>query len=811
MNTLRRLLLFALVVSLPGCGGDDPSGPADPESPLASVVLNVGAATSLDVVRVEGLPLARRVDGYSARVSTSAGEAGTLPLEQDELGPFFRAPLHPQTPLDGGAVTVQITDGEHASPDLDLDVGALPEAPGAFAALVTALRSHVDQRARWAGSSLEDLAATSFEATPAALLPLKVAQSFVDAGAPGDLTSLVANEDGVLSSDERELLDRIFGHADLRSLVQADVDWFGQNDPTYPDPGESTAIARRSCIDHKPPIATAPQLAEAMLARAMANVAIDPNGAPGQTLRQVGGVIIAGSLLPGFGTAFSVAGVGLAGWTASRNMTASLQPSSFVSLSYDVTHPVFDEDDTDEGSWANVEVRAASTGWTVDRDIANLVINTFGAVLSGAQVTQLAASEALLYAEIAALNEGLAQHLEESDGLIEYCPQTWDVDISNLPFSTATSLDNRFDVDPATRRFVPKEVGADVLRVVAQPSTFGGVTIEADAAIECKAIVVDVIPDEVEILEPGEAVVLTVALQNAEGTELHWDAAHGEWADGVGAETTERDTRSLNTPTNPEHYPFPVIVRSESRSGLRASGVPLRHDQAWIRLRQARIQVLPPFECISPGDSFQFTADVTGIEDYTVLWEVIEGYGSINADGLYQSLAGGVSNAVIQASIEGIENAVDTARIEASSCSCRFDFQFTGTGGSGVVAGAQIAYRVSNFGDLFYQFFVETENENVLIGMSLAPSDEQSPPEPGEFGDYDVSFVYAIGDQSWNATPDDDDAGVVLSIGELTETHMTASIFGTIVRRDQEGNVLSSLLLSGDLRAGNWDGRWPCE
>jgi hypothetical protein len=110
----------------------------------------------------------------------------------------------------------------------------LPRAPGAFEEVVDALRAHVEQRATWAGSSFDELAAQAFDEIDPLLLPLKVAQNYVDTDEAGSLADLVANDAGFLRSGERELLDRLFGYAPIGELIQAEIDNFEQVDPPSP-------------------------------------------------------------------------------------------------------------------------------------------------------------------------------------------------------------------------------------------------------------------------------------------------------------------------------------------------------------------------------------------------------------------------------------------------------------------------------------------------------------------------------------------------------------------------------------------------
>lgn len=812
MRPTLILLLLALLLLPVACGDDEPTAP--PAAPLEGVTLESGSAASLGKVRVEGLPPGKAPEDYRVRVQTDGTDDLDLPLESDAEGPFFWAPLHPIAPNQGGDVQVRVTDGDQASPELPLDLQALPAAPGAFANLVDALREHVDQRAVWAGSSFTDLQGQAFDAVDPALLPLKVAQSYIDAGTTTDLAALVDNQDGVLTADGRELLDRLFGYAPLVELVQDDIDSF----ETLESPGARSRpiphAPKRDCLDEGPEITTAEELSEAMLVAARANVAINPDSPPGRTLEALGVMLSAGGVIPGYGTVFSVAGIGLAAWQGSRDMIASTYPSSFTSLEYDLDKAEFKEDFLEVGQWSNVRVVAASTGWIADAALANLVVSTLGAVLSGGQVLELMEAEFLRDAAITGLNLALGAYLEDNGGLIEFCAKTWDVDITEEPYSTASALDRRFQVDMLTRTIEPLEVGDDILRVAAQPSEFAGQEIHLDKPIVTRPIIVDVVPDLFIVGDPGETIQVRGEIMNAVDEALVWTTQQGSWTDGLGSDTNGPTTRGLQTPISPADYPFLITVESRSRGGLRADGTPARLDIATVRIESPAVEIRPASACISPGETLQFEAVVTGTENTFVTWSVVEGQGSISQNGLYQSLSEGTSFAVVEANLVAEDDVFDTATVDVQGCTCHYTLFITGDhdfrGG-----GPDIAYRVSDFGDgPIYQFFIQPpqDAEDALIGISLTPTEEQATPEPGDTGTYEVSFLFSPfpGSAGWAASPDREESGVFLELEELTATSMRGRLTGMAVQYDGE-DVSSVVFVDMPFVSARQDGAWPCQ
>ena len=62
----------------------------------------------------------------------------------DADGPYVLAPLYPADLRAGGTLELHLSDGEHFGPALTLEVLAMTEAPGAFAAAVGAVVTSID-------------------------------------------------------------------------------------------------------------------------------------------------------------------------------------------------------------------------------------------------------------------------------------------------------------------------------------------------------------------------------------------------------------------------------------------------------------------------------------------------------------------------------------------------------------------------------------------------------------------------------------------------------------------------------------------
>ena len=825
---IRQLLPGLILLLALGCGGDS-STPTSPGSPdVADATLSVASAVSLGRVDVAGLnpPSAKKAQDFRVVVTAAGAEESTLILDYDDDGWFFRAPLHPVTPNAGGSVQIRITDGSDSSAPQDLELTALPSAPGSFAALVATMREHLEQRAGWAGTSIDSLKAMPADNVPPALLPLKISQEYLDSDADeNDLTDLAANTNGFLSADEVDQLDRFFGSFQLAALLQQEIADGNALDevpmlaqtpapappraPHHPAPTSATA-----CFFAGPEIDSAPYLAIYMTRSAVAQFGADPNSDAGRILAfGAAGLSIMGTAPGPLGKVVSVSAAVIAAVQGATEAVAGIMPSRFTSIAYQLDQNVFNEDELGYATYSNVEVVAASTGWTADRSLSNALINTLGAYMSLTDMAQIRESTLARDVTLQWVGIGAGEVFGESD-LIEICPQDWTVDISSPLYCTASSLQHKFEVDVEAQHVTPKAAGSDQLRVAAQATQFGGRTIHADADMRVRTIQVPVTPDEIYVTELGQTVTITAGIVNADLETLRWTPAWGSWDDNLSDETNGPRTRPLVTPTNADAYPFVVTIESLSRQGARASGLPPRVGFATIHNGAVRdIRISPSDTCIHNGETVQFTPQVRGFAEgeYHVTWAIAEGWGTIDQNGLYHAPNGGSTNDIITATIDEDSTIFDAATVDVGNCTCNLDINISGAyvweHGS-----SQAAFTVNDFGGYFYQFFFGLDlNGPPLISASLSGLEGQPAPGPGETGSWRVSFAFATYDQSWTTAPTDEDAGVTLTITELTTTTMVGHFNGTAVMRDQNGDVTSTVYVDVAMRAGLWDQGWPCD
>lgn len=818
LNARRMFPLLILLLSL-GCGGDSstPPTPADPD--VTDATLSLTSVVSLARVDVLGLnpPDAKRAQDYRVRVSAAGSDDFNLILDHDGEDWFFYAPLHPETPGNGGSVQVRITDGDNSSSPHGLELTALPEAPGTFAALVATVREHLEQRAQWAGTSIDALKALPADEVPPALLPLKLSQAYLDSDEDeNDLTDLAANTNGFLTTEEVDLLDRLFGAFDLESVLRADID-DGHDLPSLPPLDKKSPGAVDLCINAGPEIETAPELSIYMTRSAVAQFGADPNSEAGRTLAFGATALTGMGMLSGpAGKTAAIGATVIAAVQGATEAVAGLLPSRFESIECVVDQTSFNEDDPGAATYSNVEVVAESTGWTADQTLSNTLINALGAYMSIAGRAQVGESSLARDVSLLGIGTGAGELFGDS-GIIEFCSQRWTIDISSPIYSTAQSMLHKFTVDIPAQRVTPKEAGSDQLRVAAQSTQFGGREIHTDVDMVVNAIHVGVTPADIYVSELGETVSVTATIANADLETMRWTPEWGTWEDGQSDETNGPRTRPLKTPTDADAYPFLVTVESLSRQGVRSSGLPPRVGFATIHNgAQPTLRLSPADTCIHPGETVQYSAEVTGFAEgeYNINWAITEGWGSIDQNGLYRAPSGGSTNDVVTATVVEDTTAYDTAGVDVGACNCSLDINISGAY-VWYKTSSQAAYSVSDFGGLFYQFYFGFDLDGPPSISAFLPDLEDAggpaAPVPGDTGNWPVSFAFTTGTQTWSASPLAEHGGVTLTITEFTETSMTGYFTGTAVQLDQNGEVSSRVNIDVGMRAGLWLDGWPCE
>src|SRR5690606_17139938 len=147
--------------------------------------------------------------------------------------------------------------------------------------------------------------------------------------------------------------------------------------------------------------------------------------------------------------------------------------------------------------------------------------------LAGVKVADGLALDVSLYLRDNAVN-GIVGETAQDGGLLTFCPQSWQVDVTGEPWSRGRAVLSHFEVDSALRNYRPTETGLnlpvdDTLRVEVDPARFAGESAWQDHTITVKPIRLSV-PAVVEVAEPGDEIELQASVTNATNPELSWEA-----------------------------------------------------------------------------------------------------------------------------------------------------------------------------------------------------------------------------------------------------------------------------------------------
>lgn len=598
----------------------------------------------------------------------------------DADGPYVLAPLYPADPATGGTLELHLSDGEHFGPALPLEVLAMTEAPGAFATAVDAVVTTIDAAAAEHGSSWDELAATAPAAVPAELVPLKLAQVFVDDPTYASATAAYA----VLDPADAALVDAIFAKLDLADGL--DAEHFAAEAARWPEqiavvehtttaaptdgllPGTSTppGIAAPSWSTRRPRQASgcieffqegggqvSPQrLSEMMVGTAISDIAINTSGAPGRTFAAFEATVTLGAVLEagasgGKSPVFATVGKGAAGWKMFHALRTGLLPTAFTDIDVTLDPGDLEEDrpDSAPGTWPTVQVTAASRGYSLDADVAGLAIDALGGSLMESRLPagSGAADDAVAWfhrlddaVNVSDLNTaGGAEPIKNAvndllpGGVITFCPQTFTADLGSGPWTWARPRQALLTVDNDALTYVnTTEIGNDTLAIGPIPAKFGQRSIYADVPVATRAIAVSIEPDVIYVPRPGEQVTITATIEHAYDTRLGWYADRGEWANGGGAiETPDSDTLTLFTPESADEFPdggIRIEVESLSRTGLRApDGDPPRYDVVHIQL--APFTISPDPGRVLTGQQVGFQATDANGQPIGVQWDASGG------------------------------------------------------------------------------------------------------------------------------------------------------------------------------------------
>lgn len=595
---------------------------------LAGVSIASSARGEMEVVRFGGLDSDSDLADLGLVAVADDDNAVELFVFADEVGLFALLPLHPATPGRGGQVTLEMTLGDdQVSFDIELD--ALPAAPGAFDEFVETMRADLEDRATRLGSSLAELSTAEMVGLDDDLARIKLVAGFVDDGTVHDLESTMDRLG--LSPEQVALADAIVGRTNPMALVSAGGLSSGEVEGIMSAGVRSGLVASAlaeestaSCRVKTIPIDTMEQLAGALQTGLEARNAVADGFLGGETDQFIsnvtagGGILIGagvatGALAPGALVAGGALGAANAAYATARltQMTdAANYPSKFDALDVAVDKPTMFEDFIEDGRITKADLTASSPGFNAADAFAGIGAAAVEAILSAGvgkalgEVGQVADG---IVASTGFLRETtLGEAIKTGEEFFEFCGQSWTLPV---PLE-ATYLDifpvGDIDVDVEANTYRPTKVGDAKIRMETT-SFFPGAYAIADANVTTERLEVFGAPLEIEVDRAGATIAITGTLQSADTLTVAWEAEHGEWVDGLGEVTDSRETtRQLETPTDKDVYPFKVRMTSLSTTGLRDDATDERFATVTVKLRDLIVE--PDPGTVRPGGTLQFTA-----------------------------------------------------------------------------------------------------------------------------------------------------------------------------------------------------------
>lgn len=724
----------------------------------------------------------------------------------NEDGWTLIAPIHP-TGIEAGMVEIRaIGDGFECPEAVPLQLEALDRHEGATREAVELSTQLLNRHAEMLGVDPAELETTPADELPAPLWGSAVGWTLLeDPDYPYSMHNVLDgdNEEVAELREHLAVTDALIaesGYLDLLREGLAQLDEIGPADFEQEYSTESNAMpgglvplgttteTRRAALCPAPEF---PEigLSTSALSHNMKLAEYARSMLASEAYENMDMLILAGSLIPsgiGNATAGLVSLLVQAGKQA-LGAQANTLPSELFNPRVQLTVTSFEEDFDYTGEWKNYLVNARSKGWDpTDLMLENLWA-IFGAVLgaankgidiaSGSAQNATAFATFLENAQGALTGEARSKLFEEAGDEWQACeiaPRVWG------PFDLSEPRDSAHEYNGAIAQvrgdryqYAPAELGEGSVEVYAYPESFPpGSNKEAsrvvgDVEVEKITITIDPSPDA---LEPGETIELRAIVDHALDKSVEWETSAGTITQTIKTDDDGNPIAELTAPPSRDEYPIAVRARSTSTGGLRGGGAVTsdpRFGWGYYRYDEGVI-VTPPFACLQPGASQEFSATVQGHPD-EVSWSA--------SGGSIEKLD--ASRASYTAPDEGIHDITATAdadpsltalaRVSVGPCKC-----FAMATWSGAVSGA-----IGSFNNISYipvegkDEFMITFNDEVGDGAVTLMVSQAAP----KIGMQEAVFLVAPNGEVGGASPgtlSEEHAGV-LNVITLDEHWMEAT------------------------------------
>ena len=659
----------------------------------SSVTIPDTPVEPFDRIAVEGVDAAELAE-LSVVMILRDGEEITVPVFADDAGPYVLAPLDPDNLGEAGSVRLRAVLGGVARTTVTIPILPLPDAPGAWTAIVDTLLERVDADLSGAGMTRAQLRALAINDVPGDLMTAYMLLRLLDDGTDADLGSALTGSLFDLAPAQRTLLEALvaqLGLADLAEVVahqsptatsssstapaaaapSAESAWSTSDDLRRASLQRTAVSSAAACRTKGLVITTPSQLADFMEDGVDGIILAD--GAERQVLDSIASFTALGSKLPGPGALIGAIGAIFATIELSEYVDSISLPTQLASLTPTGDTAGFNEDFTEPGAITSIVVVGASTGGDVSQWV-NQIISTFFSTVVGSEIgSGLSGSDwSALEQHVAGqvlgtiADTALGQQLAALGPLVEpFCAEQWPVELVGQAqpvstYVTARPVLGKLAADLASLTYRPTELGRDQLRFVVRSERFSDRSATGYLAAETKPIIIDVSPDLVVLDNSLESFTLTATVTNADNTEIEWSTPLDTFTSSPGPTSFNYDAPA---------YPHPIVARSTSTTGLRGlPGATERNDLVEVRLNEIRIG--PADVTLAPGETLQMTVtDMKGqaIDPSKVTWDSTGGM--ISPSGLYTA-GSEAGNYEITARLDADPTKVDSTAVMIAVDSC---------------------------------------------------------------------------------------------------------------------------------------------
>lgn len=680
-------------------------------------------------------------------------------------------PIHPSGMPEGGDVVLNVTDGTSACAGIPFTIEALPPAPGELGAIADALQAVLARQAEVFETTIDNLVSTPPDQLPTTLFPIALVQSIIDhPDNPRSLRALANGTSPDVGDARLDLLEPLLARTGLRDALTP----VPASAPAAASQAGPARVGAAQCV---PSQITSAGILDACMSAASSS-AFELEGASGKVLGDISRATGYLGLVPGvpaLGAASSIGGA--VTWAAlnSKQRTAALYPSTFTAMTVSPSPSTFLEDQDGPGTWT-ATVQATNQPWDLGKELLEGSLQAAG-VASAFDKAQVAGPEVNGLLSWFMTGPVAAEALSQGTDLVIAAQVTPEIPVTDDAYSESSILGNAFARTSHTE-YEPRQAGSATLSIRTEDGAFGGAQISDQQALSVEAIEIVLTPAEA-LLAGGEGQTFTVSVRNSEHPEMVevdptvplQGTIESLTIGAGGSHTLEYTAPGEPNPTSPDF----VTVRHTAATGALAFSESKPSGFAVVRFPD--ITIIPPTDCIEPGQTAQFTAEIVGADDMTLEWSA--DVGTIDSStGAYTAPAGATSGqtATITATSTTNANVTDNVIIELGGCSC----SWTALVDASLFESADGDQGIVSFGPDGSLIGVTLGDLSTDQALNVTINPDQFGVPVGSTGTYSVTFGGTMGAGSGELginSPDAQSAQIILETN--TGTAVRGRAFGS--------------------------------